>query len=130
MGITHVNMEIANPGDLSRRETVRLLVDSGASISIVPAQILERIGIPPISDETFYLADGSTIKRKKGIAAFKLDERVGGGDVVFGEEGDALVCGVLTLEALSLALDPVKRELQPLPMLLVSLRERHSTDLH
>jgi hypothetical protein len=44
--------------------------------------------------------------------------RIGGADVIFGEEGDSTLLGALTLEALGLALDPLRRELKPLPMLL------------
>jgi hypothetical protein len=38
--------------------------------------------------------------------------------VIFGEKGDATLLGALTLEALGLALDPIRRELKPLPMML------------
>jgi hypothetical protein len=57
---------------------------------------------------------------KKGVALFRYDGRVGGADVVFGEEGDAnLTWGQLhRLEAMELALNPIKRELRPLPTIL------------
>jgi len=38
--------------------------------------------------------------------------------VIFGEEDDSILLGSLTLEALGLVLDPLKRELKPLPMVL------------
>ena len=38
--------------------------------------------------------------------------------MIFGEEGDHLLLGALTLEALGLALDPLRRELRPIPMIL------------
>jgi hypothetical protein len=49
---------------------------------------------------------------------FKYKDQVGGADVIFGEEGDSTLLGAFTLEALALALDPLKRELRPLPMIL------------
>ena len=58
--------------------------------------------------------------RAKGIAAFRHGDRVGGADVIFGEEGDSTLLGALTLEALGLALDRLRRELKPLPMILGS----------
>jgi hypothetical protein len=64
------------------------------------------------------LADGSKILRKKGVALFKFGERIGGADVIFGQEGDSVLLGMFTLEALGLALDPLRRELKPLPMVL------------
>ena len=38
--------------------------------------------------------------------------------MVFGEEGDANFLGAGTLEAMELALNPIKRELRPLPTIL------------
>lgn len=38
--------------------------------------------------------------------------------MIFGEEGDSILLGAFTLEALGLALDPLRRELNPLPMVL------------
>jgi hypothetical protein len=85
---------------------------------VVPAAILEDLGIRPLADQSFRLADGSKITRKKGVAVFRYKDQVGGADVIFGEEGDSTLLGAFTLEALALALDPLKRELRPLPMIL------------
>jgi hypothetical protein len=68
------------------------------------------------------LADGSKIVRKNGIALFKRGERVGGADVIFGAEGDSTLLGAFTLEALGLSLDPLRRELKPLPMMLAEMQ--------
>jgi hypothetical protein len=38
--------------------------------------------------------------------------------VIFGEESDSTLLGAHTLEALGLSLDPLRRELVPLPMML------------
>lgn len=121
MGITVLELEIGNPARPDDTRTLEFLIDSGAIYSVVPTPILEELGIQPLAEETFRLADGSKIVRKKGIALFRYGERVGGADVVFGEAGDSVLLGALTLEALGLALDPLKRELKPLPMLLMSI---------
>ena len=118
MGLTHLDLEVANPSDTGTTRTLEFLVDSGAIYSVVPAAVLRALKIKPIAEETFRLADGSRIVRKKGIAFFRYRERVGGSDVIFGEKGDATLLGALTLEALGLALDPIRRELKPLPMML------------
>jgi hypothetical protein len=52
---------------------------------------------------------------------FRLGERVGGSDVIFGEAGDINLLGALTLESLGLLLDPLERELRELPRLLATL---------
>ena len=118
MGLTVLEMEVANPATPEKTEKVEFLIDSGAVYSVVPTPILERLGIRPLSQQQFRLADGSKIVRKKGVAVFKHGELVGGADVIFGEEGDSNLLGALTLEALGLSLDPLRRELKPLPMIL------------
>jgi clan AA aspartic protease len=118
MGLTVLEIEVGNPSNQEVTEIVEFLIDSGAIYSVVPTAVLEKLGIKPLAEETFRLADGSKIIRKKGIALFKHGDRIGGADVVFGEEGDSTLLGVMTLESLALALDPLKRELKPLPMVL------------
>lgn len=118
MGLTVVAMEIGNPAEPETTGPIELLVDSGAIYSVVPEAVLERLGIKPLAEQTFRLADGSKISRKKGGAMFRYGDRVGVADVIFGEEGDSDLLGAFTLEALGLGLDPLKRVLHPLPMIL------------
>jgi clan AA aspartic protease len=120
--MTFLNIEVGNPADTSTTLSVDCLVDSGAIYSVVPATVLEELGIKPISEEVFWLANGEKIVRKRGIAFFKYGEKVGGADVIFGEAGDSNLLGATTLESLGLALDPFKRELKPLPMILGGYR--------
>lgn len=118
MGLTVLELEVGNPANPEVREKLEFLIDSGAIYSVVPTPILERLGIKPLAEQVFRLADGSRIVRKKGVALFKYEDRIGGADVIFGEEGDSVLLGAFTLEALGLALDPLRRELKPLPMIL------------
>ena len=118
MGLTYVDLEVANVSKPDVREKLRFLVDSGAVYSVVPSVVLEKLGIQPLDTQEFSLANGEKIVRKKGGALFHYGDRVGVADVVFGEEGDAMLLGALTLESLGLSLDPLKRELRELPMLL------------
>jgi clan AA aspartic protease len=124
MGLTVLEIEVGNPANPEVTKKVDFLIDSGAIYSVVPTPVLEKLGIQPIAEEEFRLADGTKVVRKKGIALFRYGERVGGADVIFGEEGDHKLLGALTLEALGLVLDPLKRELKPLPMVLATLRSR------
>lgn len=121
MGLTVLEIEVGNPANPEVTEKVEFLIDSGAIYSVVPTPILARLGIKPLAEQEFRLADGSRIVRKKGIALFKYDDKIGGADVIFGEEGDSLLLGAFTLEALGLALDPLRRELKPMPMILACM---------
>jgi len=120
MGLTVLEVEVGNPANPEVTEKLDFLIDSGAIYSVVPTPILERLEIRPLIDQEFRLADGTKIMRKKGIALFKYKDKIGGADVIFGEEGDSILLGAFTLEALGLALDPLKRELKPLPMILAN----------
>ena len=122
MGLTVLKVEVGNPATPEATEEIQFLIDSGAIYSVVPSAILDRLNIKPLTTQEFRLADGTTINRRKGIALFKYGERIGGADVIFGEEGDAVLLGMFTLEALGLSLDPLRRELKPLPMILAALR--------
>jgi hypothetical protein len=101
MGVTTLFVEVANPAK-----------------SVVPAPVLRRLKIKPLKRESFRLANGATIVRRKGGAMFKFQRYVGVADVIFGEEGDATLLGALTLEALGLSLDPIRRELKPMTLMM------------
>lgn len=118
MGLTVLEVEVGNPARPGITEPIEFLIDSGAIYSVVPTPVLERLGILPLAEQVFRLADGSKITRKKGVALFRYGEQIGGADVIFGEEGDSVLLGAFTLESLGLALDPLRRELRPLPMIL------------
>jgi clan AA aspartic protease len=118
MGLTVLEIEVGNPAQPEVTEKIEFLIDSGAVYSVVPSPVLERLGIQPLAEQESRLADGTKIVRKKGGALFKYGDLIGVADVIFGEEGDSLLLGAFTLEALGLALDPLRRELKPLPMIL------------
>ena len=119
MGLTSVDIQIANPSDSDRTETVELLADSGAYLSVVPREILEGLGIRPHSERRLRLADGSVIvPRAGGRHRSSTGERIGGADVIFEDPGDAHLLGVIALESLGLGLDPIRRELADIPTVL------------
>ena len=118
MGLTYLEVQVAGPATPEDSEPVEFLMDSGAVHSVVPASILERLGIKPLDEQVFRLADGTKVVRRKGGAVFRYGERVGVADVIFGEGGDSNLMGATTLESLGLVLDPLRRELKPLPMVL------------
>lgn len=93
MGLTHLELDVANPSRPRRSVRIEFLVDSGAVYSVVPAAVLRRLGVRPHSKRTFILADGSKLERKLGDASFRLDESQGASPVIFGEKGDSVLLG-------------------------------------
>ena len=118
MGLTFVKVKITNPANPKKSANLEFLVDSGAAYSVVPAAVLKRLGIKPTSKRTFILADGSSVERQMGNALFRLNGSEGASPVIFGQKDDSTLLGIVSLEALGLILDPLKRELRALPMVL------------
>jgi clan AA aspartic protease len=123
MGLTHIAARIANPAHPRRFARVRFLVDSGAVYSLAPASVLRKLGIRPHRSRTFLLADGTEITRDVGDAVFMIDGQRAASPVIFGEDDDAALLGSVSLESLGLILDPMKRVLRPLPMVLGRLNK-------
>ncbi len=121
MGLTHVEIGIANQARPKKFLRQRFLVDSGAVYSVVQKSVLVKLGIKPHSKQQFTLANGDVIERQLGDALFEYRERRGASPVIFGEPGDSNLLGMVTLEALGFMLDPLRRELKPLPMILARL---------
>ena len=119
MGITELELQIASPVNPKNKKTVKFLVDSGAIYSVVPSNILGVLKIKPHSKEKFLLADGSEIERDRGDAIFFYMNKQGASPVIFGKRGDTALLGAVTLESLGFLIDPIRRRLRTLPMLLV-----------
>ncbi len=114
-----MKVKVANLADPSRAVEESFLVDSGAVYSLVPRSHLEQIGVLPHSKRSFFLANGEQIDREVGTALFEYQGQRGDSLVIFGEEGDSPLLGATTLEGFGLVLDPFRRELKPMPMLLM-----------
>jgi len=98
MGLSHMRLRVGNVANPEMTEELDFLVDSGAIYSVVPGDVLGRLGVQPLGEQEFRLANGTRIVRKKGVALFRYGDRVGGADVIFGEPEDALLLGAFTLE--------------------------------
>ena len=60
----------------------------------------------------------TAITRKVGDAYFEFQGEGGAAPVIFGEPGDEPLLGATTLESIGLVLDPFKRRLIPMRMIL------------
>jgi len=117
MGITYVEGIVTGPK--YKKTTVRFLVDSGATYTLLPHKDWKAIGLSPKRSITFTLTDGTTVERKISECHISLPQGEGHTPVVLGEPGDEALLGAVTLEILGLVLNPFNRTLQPMRMLLV-----------
>ncbi|HEV8594746.1 MAG TPA: clan AA aspartic protease [Thermoplasmata archaeon] len=122
MGIMEVEVEILKTqGGAWRR--IRLLVDTGASLSFIPKTILEELGIQPVDVEPFELADGRIVERRVGPAVVRYQGKEAGTQVVFAEPGDSPLLGVNALEELGLQLNPRSGRLEKARRLAVAVHQ-------
>ncbi len=99
--------------DGERMGTVDALVDTGASYSLFPRSMLERLGIVPIGQRGFEQADGSVIYRDIGRAMLRINDDEDVQRVIFGEDDAEPLIGAGTLQGFLLLVDPVAEELVP-----------------
>ncbi len=111
MGITHANVVLYSM-DLTRKVSCDLIVDTGSTLSWVPEEIAERVGIKPTEIRMFQLADGRETDRPVGEAIMECEGIRGATRIVFARPGDGAVLGLHALEGLGLEVDPVTRTLR------------------
>lgn len=114
-------------GDFEGRqfETVDALVDTGATYTSVPADILERLGISPQEQRPFILANGQQVNYGLAWVRIRLDGREEPSLAIFGESGSQTLLGAFTLEGFGLGVDSVNQRLVETPGYLVGIREDH-----
>ena len=127
MGTFHARIELAAGPD-GPFEALEALVDSGATYTLVPRTVFTRLGVAPTERRTFVIADGSRIEREIADAAIRIDGRTHTSVVVFGDDAAEPLLGAVTLEEFGLGIDPVRRQLVPMPGYLVGLGPERSND--
>ena len=97
---------------------VKAQVDTGAIHTLVPATLVAKLGIKPIREEVFSLADGSKKVFPTGYAFFCIDDNEvpSPSPVVFGDS-DKCLLGATTLQILGLIADTTNHRLIPTPEL-------------
>jgi clan AA aspartic protease len=113
MGLFQVNVKLANPTAPENVREISLLVDTGATLSWIPREILQNLKVKPTSRLEFQLADGRVLERDVGAALFTIDGRILVIPVAFAEAGEEPVLGATALEALGFSVDPVEQKLIP-----------------
>ncbi len=100
-------------GPAGQRETLEALVDTGATFTSVPSEVLERLGVRPHRRVRLQLANGRVEERPIGRVEAELDGLEGFIYCVFSPPGAPAVIGAHTLEGFLLAVNPVSQRLVP-----------------
>jgi len=120
-GVGHfrVSVQVGSRG-AERFARVDALVDTGATYTWVPRDMLDAVGVVPEDERPFLLADGREVRYPVAWAQIRIGGREQPTIVVFGEPGSQPILGAVTLEEFLLAADPVHRRLIPVPGLLMA----------
>lgn len=114
MGAFRVRIEVG-ASDGEAFEGLDALVDTGATYTWLPREVLERLGVRPEQQRRFLLADGREVAYPVAWIRIRIDSRTQPTPAIFGDPGSEPLLGVVTLEEFGLAADPVNRELIPVP---------------
>ena len=118
MGITTIFTTISNLQDPKKKVSGKFLVDTGAAYTVVPKDMAEKLSLKPTKTQEFTLADGTSVKRKLSHAMVEINGDKAPSTVVIGERDDSPLIGVVTLEGMGLMVDPFKRKLRPMRLML------------
>ena len=123
MGTFSVALQV---GDLAGGQFVQVeaLVDTASSDTVLPREILERLGITAVDRFAYSVADETVVEYDVGEARLRLDGREGTTQVVFGPQGVTPLLGATTLQLFHLGADPLQGQLVPLRGLLKQLKRR------
>ena len=102
--------------DGQRRLELEALVDTGAMYTLVPAGMLEELGVARTGKIRVQLADGRIVPYDIGEARASANGATAATVVIFGDEGARILLGAYTLQGLRLAPDPSSEKLVPAPI--------------
>lgn len=100
-------------------ERMQALVDTGATNTVVPGDLLRRLGVQPHRTSSLQLADGRQLELEIGRAWVRVDGQQEFTQVVFGPPGAEPILGAITLEEMNLSVDPVAQKLVPVKRYLL-----------
>ena len=107
----HINQRVKLSAE--KTVTVEMLVDTGATFSVIPDALANAIGIKRLRRAvTITLADGRRRKVDAGTAIFRIGEREAPATILVGDVVEPIL-GVETLEALGLTVDARRQRLAP-----------------
>jgi predicted aspartyl protease len=110
MGLFRVRGRLTGPA--GRSEDVELLVDTGATLLVVPRSLAERLKLVPRRAQPVLIAGGQRVVWPVAEARLALDGPEVTTPCFIAPEGPALL-GAVALESLFLAVDPVAKRLIP-----------------
>ena len=105
MGTVKVTLGVGDPQG-RQFEDIEVVVDTGSTYTAVPRELLQRLGVPVERSLPSETADGRIVPVDVGRTTIRLEELEFSTPVIFAEEGEPSLLGVVSLEEAALAVDP------------------------
>jgi clan AA aspartic protease len=106
MGHVRIRVEIANPVHRDNSILVEdALVDTGATGTTIPRAMANELELEVVGSQQIRTADGSA-NIDQSFALLRYDDKQTFGDIWISDRYPGVLIGVITLEALGLAVDP------------------------
>lgn len=119
MGTFTVQTTVGHPERRGVRVTLELLVDTGATWSLIPSETARSLGVEPIETRSVQTADGRRLDLPLAEVRFTIGGRSLTTPCLVGAADAPALLGAVTLEAFGLAADPVQKILVPVTGLLL-----------
>ncbi len=110
MGTVTATIEVGDPLGRDFQE-IELEVDTGSTYTALPREMLRSLGVPVNRTEQSRLADGTVQSVELGWTQIRVAGKQIATPVIFAEEGEPSLLGVVTLEEAALGVDPLNNEL-------------------
>ena len=117
MGHVTTHVTIANPGDSTVKSEVDALVDTGATFTVVPRSLANSLNLPIIGQSGVRTTTGS-LTLERASANIRINGKSDTHSVLVSDTLNDVLVGVITLEALSLTVDPTSGQLNEAEALL------------
>ena len=116
MGTVTVTIGIGDPQG-QRFEELEVTVDTGSTYTAVPRAMLQRLGVPVERSLPSETADGRIVPVDVAYTTIRLEGLEFPTPVIFAEDGEPSLLGVVSLEEAALAVDPLAGQLIPTNLL-------------
>jgi predicted aspartyl protease len=111
MATFSVEAIVANLHEATRRQVVQLLVDTGATYTTLPREVVDAIGARCVGTRRVVLASGSQDEWPVAAILLAIGRQEAPTLCFVGPEGGPALLGAVSLEELGLGVDPVERRL-------------------
>lgn len=112
---------IANFDTPRKTIPIEVVVDTGATYSLIPEDVLKRLRVKSVRTISVKIANGKMIHRKLGLALMTIRGQAMPTPVIFGDKGSEPLLGAVTMEEFGFTVDPIHRTLVPATAYLLTL---------